>query len=54
MYRDLAARTSCALIPFLLEGVAGNPELMQRDGLHPNAEGTGGWPRRCFEQSFRG
>ena len=28
------------LIPFLLEGVGGHPNLMQQDGLHPNAEGT--------------
>jgi len=28
------------LIPFLLEAVAGHADLMQRDGLHPNAEGT--------------
>jgi len=40
MYRNLAARYQVALIPFLLAGVGGNPRLMQRDGLHPNAEGT--------------
>lgn len=28
-----------AAIPFLLEGVAGRPELNQQDGVHPNAEG---------------
>jgi acyl-CoA thioesterase-1 len=28
------------LIPFLLEGVATRPDLMQRDGLHPTAEGA--------------
>ena len=27
------------LIPFLLEDVAGNPELNQQDGIHPTAEG---------------
>ncbi len=27
------------LIPFLLEGVAGQPDLNQADGIHPNAEG---------------
>jgi acyl-CoA thioesterase-1 len=26
------------LIPFLLDGVAGNPALIQDDGLHPRAE----------------
>ena len=27
-------------IPFLLEGVALNPSLNQKDGIHPNKEGT--------------
>ena len=27
-------------IPFLLEGVAGQPELNQQDGIHPNAQGA--------------
>jgi acyl-CoA thioesterase-1 len=27
-------------IPFLLEGVAGQPELNQQDGIHPNAAGA--------------
>jgi acyl-CoA thioesterase I len=39
-YRDLAAKERVPLIPFLLVNVAGNTALMQRDGLHPNAEGT--------------
>ncbi len=29
-----------ALIPFLLEGVGGNPDLNQQDGIHPNAAGA--------------
>jgi acyl-CoA thioesterase-1 len=40
MYKDLAAQCRVPLIPFLLAGVAGNARLMQRDGLHPTAEGT--------------
>jgi len=28
-----------SLVPFLLQGVAGRPELNQADGIHPNAEG---------------
>jgi acyl-CoA thioesterase-1 len=40
VYRDLAAKYRLTLIPFLLEGVGGNDRLMQRDGLHPNAEGA--------------
>jgi acyl-CoA thioesterase-1 len=27
-------------VPFLLEGVAGKPELNQADGIHPNADGS--------------
>ena len=40
MYRELAARYKSKLIPFLLEGVGGHADLMQRDGLHPNAQGA--------------
>jgi acyl-CoA thioesterase-1 len=40
MYPALAAKYKTPLIPFLLAGVGGNASLMQRDGLHPNAEGT--------------
>jgi acyl-CoA thioesterase I len=39
-YRDLAHQHRVPLIPFLLEGVAGTTEFMQRDGLHPNVEGN--------------
>ena len=37
MYGQLAELFSTALIPFILEDVALNPELMQDDGIHPNA-----------------
>jgi acyl-CoA thioesterase-1 len=39
MYTTLAARYSVALVPFLLDKVALNPELMQADGIHANAKG---------------
>jgi len=39
LYRDLAREFNAPLVPFLLEGVALNPDLMQDDGLHPKAEG---------------
>jgi len=39
IYPDLAKRNSLPLIPFLLEGVAGKPELNQPDGIHPTAAG---------------
>lgn len=40
MYKDLAAKYNVPLIPFLLEGVGGHPDLMQTDGIHPKAEGN--------------
>lgn len=40
IYLDLAAKYKLTRIPFLLEGVATRPELMQRDGLHPTAQGN--------------
>ena len=40
MFVDLARENRAALIPFLLEGVAGDPELNQADGIHPTAEGA--------------
>lgn len=37
VYAGLARSRQVALVPFLLEGVALNPALMQDDGLHPVA-----------------
>ena len=39
MFPDLARKHGIALIPFLLQGVAGHPDLNQEDGIHPNAQG---------------
>lgn len=39
IFADLHREKKTALIPFFLDGVATNPKLMQRDGLHPNSEG---------------
>ena len=39
MFPDLAQENDIFLIPFLLEGVAGEPELNLEDGIHPTAEG---------------
>jgi len=49
MYPELAKRYRLPLIPFLLADVAAKPSLMQRDGLHPNAEGA----RRVVENVLR-
>ncbi len=40
IYPDLAKKYKLPLIPFLLEGVGGHADLMQRDGLHPNVAGN--------------
>lgn len=37
VYRDLAAELNVPWIEFFMEGVALNDELMQDDGIHPNA-----------------
>ena len=37
-YTILAKQHNIALVPFLLDGVAGKPEQIQADGLHPTAE----------------
>ncbi len=39
VFAELAEANDAALIPFLLDGVAGVPELNQADGNHPTAEG---------------
>ena len=39
LFPSLAREQGIALIPFLLEGVAGVPQLNQADGIHPNPEG---------------
>jgi acyl-CoA thioesterase-1 len=39
IYPELADANDALLIPFFLDGVAGNPELNQPDGIHPTAEG---------------
>lgn len=40
LFPALAAKYNVALLPFLLEGVAADPDLNQPDGIHPNARGT--------------
>ncbi len=39
IFQELAQKNEAALIPFLLEGVGGVPELNLRDRIHPNTEG---------------
>ena len=40
VFHQLAREHDIALVPFLLEGVAGVPDLNQSDGIHPNAAGA--------------
>lgn len=39
VYPKIAQRHDVMLIPFFLEGVAGEKKFNQRDGIHPTAEG---------------
>ncbi|PYK09102.1 MAG: arylesterase [Verrucomicrobia bacterium] len=39
MFGELAVKNAAALVPYLLEGVAGDPSLNLADGIHPNAAG---------------
>lgn len=39
LYADLAAKNNATLIPYLLGGVAGDPNLNQPDRVHPTAAG---------------
>ena len=40
IYPKLSKKHNLLLIPFLLEGVALDPNLNQQDGIHPNKKGT--------------
>ena len=49
VYRDLAKEYGAALVGFFMENVALDPDSMQADGIHPNADGQAGllnnvWP----------
>lgn len=39
IYPELAKQNNATLMPFLLEGVAGDEKLNQADGIHPTAAG---------------
>ena len=39
IFPELAQKNDAELIPFLLDGVAGDPDLNLADGIHPNMEG---------------
>ncbi len=49
VYGEVAARHGATLLPFLLDGVAGELALNQADGIHPNQEGA----RRVADHVWR-
>jgi acyl-CoA thioesterase-1 len=49
IYPEVAKRNRAALVPFLLDGVAGVASLNQADGIHPTPEGH----RRIAETVWR-
>ena len=49
LYPELAKASGATLLPFLLDGVAGDPRLNQPDGIHPTAEGQ----RRVAENVWK-
>ncbi len=40
LFPALAAKYQVPLVPFMLNGVLGNADLMSSDGIHPNAAGA--------------
>jgi acyl-CoA thioesterase-1 len=40
VFSALATQHGVVFVPFFLDGVAGDPKLNQRDGIHPNPEGA--------------
>jgi acyl-CoA thioesterase-1 len=40
MWPELAAKYKVPLVPFMMNGVFGNPDMMSPDGVHPNAAGA--------------
>lgn len=48
IYPELAAEFGVALYPFFLDGVAANPALLQKDGMHPTEQGTQEIARRLL------
>ena len=52
MYEDLAATYGVTLVPFLMNGVLGNPDLISDDGVHPNAAGARYIAETIYEYLF--
>jgi acyl-CoA thioesterase-1 len=52
MYEDLAATYGVTLVPFLMNGVLGNSDLISDDGVHPNAAGARYIAETIYEYVF--
>ena len=52
MYEDLATTYGVTLVPFLMNGVLGNPDLISDDGVHPNAAGARYIAETIYEYVF--
>ncbi len=39
MYGDLASEFDTLLVPFFMDGIAFEPDLLQADNIHPNEKG---------------
>ncbi len=49
MYDELAAQYGVPLVPFVMNGVLGNRDLISDDGVHPNAAGARVIAERIWE-----
>ncbi len=49
VFPSVAESVDALLLPFLLEGVGGDPRFNQRDGIHPNREGHQRIAEHVFE-----
>jgi acyl-CoA thioesterase-1 len=53
IYPSLGTEFAVPLYPFFLDGAAGNPALLQADGLHPNPKGVEEIVRRILPDAAR-
>jgi acyl-CoA thioesterase-1 len=49
MYQNIKEKYQLKSIPFLLEGIAGEKEFNQKDGIHPNEKGHQYMAKKVFE-----